>query len=261
MGILQGRAGIVTGASSGIGRAIAEVAAAEGARLLLADIDEKGGEETLRRVRAAGAEAAFARADVTDESSVRAMVRAAVDRFGALHWAANNAAGGEISKLLCDLTQPEWDSFVDVALKGVWLCMKHEIPAMIESGGGSIVNTGSMVGLNGQPTLGAYAAAKGGVIALSKTAAAEYAPMGIRVNVVNPGMIATPGNQKFLDVAPQIAALAIGAHALNRMGRPEEVANAIVWLASERASFVTGECVAVDGGTQVKATTYPLAQA
>ena len=258
MGILEGTAGIVTGAGAGIGRATALHATREGARVLVAGVNRAGGEQTVREIEKKGGEAIFVVADLRREDHVAAMVQEAVAAFGRLDWACNSASGAQSVKLLTDLTEEEWDDYVGVSLKGIWLCMKHEIPAMIASGGGTIVNVGSMVGVRGMPGLSAYAAAKGGLIALSKSAAAEFAPRGIRVNVVNAGMIRTPLNERFEKVAPELAKRAIEGHALGRMGEPEEVAEAVTWLLSPRSSFVTGECVAVDGGSQVKATTFPL---
>jgi NAD(P)-dependent dehydrogenase (short-subunit alcohol dehydrogenase family) len=258
MGILEGTVGIVTGAGTGIGRAVALQAAREGARLLVAGVNRAGGEDTVRKIEKAGGEASFVVADLRREDHAAAMVQEALASFGRLDWACNSASGGESVKLLTDLTEEEWDDFVGVSLKGIWLCMKHEIPAIVASGGGAIVNVGSMVGVRGMPGLSAYAAAKGGLIALSKTAAAEFAPRGVRVNVVNAGMIRTPANERFQKLSPEIAKRAIESHALGRMGEPDEVAEMAVWLLSARASFVTGECLAVDGGSQVKATTFPV---
>ncbi len=257
MSLLDGSTGIVTGAGAGIGRSIALAAAREGAQVLVSDIRAKTAEETVSLIKDAGGHAIALQADVTDENAVQKMVEQATSSFGRLNWAVNNAAAGEVGTLLADYDTKTWDWTIDVTLKSVWLCMKYEIPRMIKNNGGSIVNIGSMTGVTGNPMQSAYAAAKGGVIALSKSAAAEYAPQGIRVNVINPGMIRTPGVEYFLAIAPDIAERAISAHALNRVGEPEEVADVAVFLCSDRSSFVTGECVAVDGGTQVKATTYP----
>ncbi len=258
MRLLEGTVGIVTGAGTGIGRATALHAVREGARVLVAGVNRAGGEDTVRKIEKAGGEATFVVADLRREDHVAAMVQEALGAFGKLDWACNSASSGESVKLLTDLTEEEWDDFVGISLKGIWLCMKHEIPAMIENGGGTIVNVGSMHGVRGMPGLSAYAAAKGGLIALSKSAAAEFAPRGVRVNVVNAGMIRTPANERFEKISPEIARRAIESHALGRMGEPEEVAEMVVWLLSSRSSFVTGECIAVDGGSQVKATTFPM---
>ena len=257
MDLLDGTAGIVTGAGSGIGRSIAIIAVREGAKVVAVDIKAGAAEETVFLIKDLGGKAIALQADVTEEDAVRTMVEKAASDYGCLNWAVNNAAAGETGPLLVDCTSKAWDFTINVTLTSVWLCMKHEIPQMIKNGGGSIVNIGSMAGLKGNPMQSAYAAAKGGVIALSKTAAAEYASRGIRVNVINPGMIRTPGVEYFLTIASDMAERAISAHALNRAGEPEEVAEVAAFLCSDRASFITGECVAVDGGTQVKASTYP----
>ena len=256
--LLEGTVGIVTGAGAGIGRATALRAAAAGAQVLVAGVNRAGGEETVRKIEKEGGTAAFVVADLKREDHAAAMVQEAVANFGRLDWACNSASGAETVKLLTDLTEGEWDDFVGVSLKGIWLCMKHEIPAMLATGGGSIVNIGSMTGVRGMPGLAAFAAAKGGLIALSKSAAAEFAPRGIRVNVVNAGMIRTAVNERFEKLSPELAKRAIESHALGRMGEPDEVAEAVVWLVSTRSSFVTGECLAVDGGAQVKAATFPF---
>ena len=256
MGLLDNTAGIVTGAGGGIGRSIAVVAAREGAQVIVSDIKAKTAYETASLIKDTGGNAIAVQADVTDENAVRKMVEQAISNFGRLHWAVNNAAAGEAGTLLADYDVERWDWTINSTLKSVWLCMKYEILQMINTGG-SIVNIGSMTGVTGNPMQSAYAAAKGGVIALSKSAAAEYALQGIRVNVVNPGMIRTPGVEYFLRIAPDIAERAISAHALNRVGEPEEVSEVAIFLCSDRSSFIIGECVAVDGGTQVKATTYP----
>ncbi|MBW2144493.1 MAG: glucose 1-dehydrogenase [Deltaproteobacteria bacterium] len=257
MGLLNGTAGIVTGAGAGIGRSIAMVAAREGASVVTADIKVEACEETASMIRESGGKVITLQANVTDDDAVHELVEQAVSSFGQLNWAVNNAAFGGAGPLLADISRNNWDRTINGTLMSVWLCMKHEIPQMIKNGGGNIVNIGSMAGVTGNPMQAAYAAAKGGVIALSKSAAAEYALQGIRVNVVNPGMIRTPGVEVFLSVAPEMAERAIGAHALNRPGEPEEVAETAVFLCSDRSSFITGECIAVDGGTQVKATTFP----
>jgi NAD(P)-dependent dehydrogenase (short-subunit alcohol dehydrogenase family) len=159
--------------------------------------------------------------------------------------------------MMTDYTREKWDSVINSTLTSVWLCMKHEITQMLKNGGGNIVNIGSGVAATGQAVLSAYAAAKGGVVALSKSAAAEYALQGIRVNVINPGGIRTAGIKGFLELVPEMTDKVLSAHALNRLGEPEEIAEVAVFLCSDRASFMTGECVAVDGGAQVKLTVYP----
>jgi len=257
MGLLDNTSGIVTGAGSGIGRAIARVAAREGAQVVAADINPTTAEKTASMISESGGKAIAVQADVTDESAVNSMVEQAVSNFGQLNWAVNNAAGAEIALMLTDYTREKWDAVIDTTLTSVWLCMKYQVAQMLKNGGGNIVNIGSLVGVTGQAVLSAYAAAKGGVIALSKSAAAEYALQGIRVNVINPGGIRTAGIKGFLELVPEMTDKVLCAHAMNRLGEPEEIAEVAVFLCSDRSSFMTGECVAVDGGTQVKLTVYP----
>ncbi len=257
MGLLDNTTGIVTGAGSGIGRSTAITAAREGAQVVVADINAATAEKTASIISDSGGKAINVRADVTDEDAVHSMVRKAVSSFGQLNWAVNNAAGAEIALMLPDYTREKWTAVIDSTLTSVWLCLKYEITQMLRNGGGSIVNIGSQVGLTGQPVLSAYAAAKGGVIAMSKSAAAEYALQGIRVNIINPGGIRTAGIKGFLELVPEMTDKVLSAHAMNRLGEPEEIAEVAVFLCSDRSSFMTGECVAVDGGTQVKLTVYP----
>jgi NAD(P)-dependent dehydrogenase (short-subunit alcohol dehydrogenase family) len=257
MGLLDNTAGIVTGAGSGIGRAIARTAAREGAQVVVADINTTTAEKTASMINESGGKAIAVQADVTDESAVNSMVEQSVSSFGQLNWAVNNAAGAEIALMLTDYTRDKWASVIDTTLTSVWLCMKYQVAQMLKNGGGNIVNIGSLVGVTGQAVLSAYAAAKGGVIALSKSAAAEYALQGIRVNVINPGGIRTAGIKGFLKLVPEMTDKVLSAHAMNRLGEPEEIAEVAVFLCSDRSSFMTGECVAVDGGTQVKLTVYP----
>ena len=251
MGILQAKIALVTGASGGIGRATALAFAREGACVTVADVDERGGQETVRLVEAAGGRALFVRADVSEERDVEAMVGATVATFGALHCASNNAARGAGFRPLTELARESWDRALAVTLTGVWLCMKHEIPAMLAAGGGAIVNIASVSGMKGEATQAAYSAAKGGVLALTKTAAAEWAQRGIRVNAVCPGGIRTQAIEAYFEHAPGVREASIATHAMRRLGEPEEIADAVAWLCSERASFVTGHAMVVDGGVLV----------
>ncbi len=252
MGMLDGRVGLITGAASGIGRATALLAAREGSALVLGDIQAAPGEAVAAEVRAAGGRALFVRTDVTSAAQVEALVAAATREFAALHWASNNAAGGggDFAPLVAT-DEPTWERTLAVCLTGVFYAMKYEIPALLAAGGGSIVNISSASTLKGHAFLAAYTAAKGGVEALTKTAAAELATQGIRVNAISPGGIETPAIARYFKRFPDVRDATVKSHAMRRLGTPEELAEAVVWLASERASYVTGANLLVDGGSSV----------
>lgn len=252
MGMLDGRVGIVTGAASGIGAATVRLAAREGARVVLADLQAEPGEVLAKEIREAGGQAIFVRTDVTRAADVEALVARAVEEFGALHWASNNAAGGagDFSSLV-DTDELTWERTLAVCLTGVFYCMKYEVPAMLAGGGGSIVNISSASTLKGHAYLAAYTAAKGGVEALTKTAAQELSVKGIRVNAVSPGGIETPAIARYFRKFPDVRQRTVDSHAMRRLGTPQELAEAVVWLASERASYVTGANLLVDGGSSV----------
>jgi len=247
-GRVDGKIALVTGGGSGIGRATALAFAREGAKVVIADVVVAGGEETVRLIKAAGGEATFVKADVAKAAEVEALVKKAVETYGKLDCAFNNAGiEGEIAPT-ADCTEENWHRVVDIDLKGVWLCMKYEIPHMLKQGSGAIVNTASVAGLVGFQGIPAYVAAKHGVNGLTKTAALEYAKSGIRVNAVCPGVIQTPMVERAFRASPQFGEAAAALEPVGRLGKPEEIAEAVVWLCSDAASFVTGLPMAVDGG-------------
>lgn len=246
--LVEGKIALVTGGGSGIGRATALVFAREGAKVVVADIVVPGGEETVQLIKQAGGEALFVKADVAQAAEVEALVRKAVDTYGRLDCAHNNAGIEGATGRTADYTEEEWDRVIAINLKGVWLCMKYEIPQMLKQGGGAIVNTASDAGLLGVPQMPAYVASKHGVVGLTKTAALEYAKSGIRVNAVCPGVIHTPMVERITGQRPGRAERMTAAEPVGRMGKPEEIAEAVVWLCSEAASFVTGVPMPVDGG-------------
>jgi len=245
--MLKGKTAIVTGGGSGIGRAAVLAYAREGARVVVSDIDEDGGEETLRLMReqTSGAEGIFVRADAGSPEDNEMLVKEAVDRFGALHIACNNAGiGGELNPV-GELSLEGWDKVVRINLSGVFYAMHAQIPRILEAGGGSIVNVASILGQVGTEGAAGYVAAKHGVVGLTRTAALEYSSKGLRINVVGPGYIDTP----LLNNLPEDAREAlVDLHPIGRIGKSEEVADLIVWLSSEQASFVTGAYYPVDGG-------------
>ncbi len=249
-GILEGRVALVTGGGGGIGRATALAMAREGARVVVSDAVEAMAQETIGAINAMGGQATFVQADMTKSFEVAAMVDKAVAAHGRLDCAFNNAGVsgayvGAAGKLTHEWSEESFDRMIAVNLKGVWLCMKRELEQMLKQGGGAIVNTASIAGLIGLPTSSAYVASKHGVSGLTKTAAIEYAQKGIRVNAVCPGYIETNMTQETMQRrGDQILAQV----PFKRMGRPEEIAEMVVWLCSDRASFVTGALYNVDGG-------------
>jgi NAD(P)-dependent dehydrogenase (short-subunit alcohol dehydrogenase family) len=251
MRLLEGKVGLVTGAGVGIGRATAIMFAKEGAKVTVAERDEPSGRETVQLIEAAGGSAIFCKTDVAIPEDVEAMVQATVETFGALHCASNNAAVAAGFHLLTDLKKKAWDGSISVNLTGVWLCMKYEVPAMLASGGGAIVNIASSSALKGEALQAAYSAGKGGVVALTKTAAAEYAQRGIRVNAVCPGGVRTPGIDHYFRKNPDVYEKTVATHAMRRLAEPEEIADAVTYLCSDRASFITGHALLVDGGAAV----------
>ena len=247
-GRMEGKVALVTGASSGIGRASAQAFAADGAKVLVADIDVEGGDETVRTIEEAGGEAIFVETDVTDTAAVQAMVEKAVQTWGRLDCAHNNAGIAEPRVRMADLTEETWDRIIDINLRGIWLCMKYEIPQMLKQGGGTIVNTASVVGLIAVSRQPAYVASKHAIVGLTKTAALDYARKGIRVNAVCPGPILTPALEWFMKQNPQIEEQLKSLNPSGRLGTPEEIAEAVVWLSSDGASYLTGHALVADGG-------------
>lgn len=247
-GLVEGKAALVTGAASGIGREAVLLFAAEGARVLACDADAGGGEATAEAAREAGGEARFLRADVTVEAEVEAAVRACVDAFGRLDCAFNNAGISGAGGLLHQIEREGWERTLAVNLTGVFLCMKHEIPAMIAGGGGAIVNTSSGAGVIGVPGMAPYCASKHAILGITKTAAMENARSGVRVNAVCPGSTDTPMLQAIMARDPGVEKLVRASLPGGRLGAPAEIAQAVVWLCSDRASYVSGESMLVDGG-------------
>ena len=247
-GLTEGKVALVTGAGSGIGRATALVFAREGAKVVVSDIVVAGGQETVQQIEAAGGEAIFVKVDVSQAADVETLITQTVETYGRLDCAFNNAGIEGGMKLTIDCTKEEFDRTIAVNLTGVWLCMKYEVQQMLSQGGGAIVNTASAAGLVGFPSLPDYVASKHGVVGLTKTAALEYAKSGIRVNAVCPGVIQTPMVERGAQLSPGFDELALSMEPVGRFGQPAEVGEAVVWLCSDAASFVTGHPMVVDGG-------------
>jgi len=249
-GIVEGKVVLVTGGGSGIGRATAVKLAQEGAKVMIADYVQEGGERTVKMIKDGGGTASFVQADVSITPQVEAMVAKTVEVYGRIDGAFNNAGiegvgrGGDTVKC----SEENFDRTIAINLKGVWLCMKYEIPQMLKRGGGSIVNTASAVGLVGMAGGPAYTAAKHGVVGLTRTAALEYATKNIRVNCVCPGAIRTPMLERIIDSGYVSEQDYIAGEPVARMGKPEEIADGVLWLLSDAASFVTGHPMAIDGG-------------
>jgi NAD(P)-dependent dehydrogenase (short-subunit alcohol dehydrogenase family) len=244
----EGKVAIVTGGAGGIGRATAVAFARKGARVVVADVDTPGGQETVEMIETEGGQALFVETDVSDSDDVQKMVQQTIDAYGRLDIAFNNAGIEGEQAPTAEGSEDNWDRVIDINLKGVWLCMREEIPHMFEQGGGAIVNMSSVAGRVGFENLPAYVASKHGVLGLTKTAALEYATQDVRVNAVCPGVIhtemidrVTGGDEEMLEAYAKMAPV-------ERMGEPQEVADAVVWLCSRKASFVTGHALTVDGG-------------
>lgn len=248
-GIFRGKVALVTGGSSGIGRAAALAFAAHGARVVIASRRETESLETISLLESAGGEGLFVQTDICKAAEVERLVAKTIERFGRLDFAFNNAGTeGDVFVPLIDYPEETWDQVIDTNLKGVFLSMKYELPHLIESKG-VIVNMSSVAGLSGRGMGAAYTASKHGVIGLTKSAASQYARHGVRVNTVAPAVIETPmGERGFALSNPERAARAVKLHPLGRVGTPEEVANAVIWLCSSGASFTTGLTLTIDGG-------------
>jgi NAD(P)-dependent dehydrogenase (short-subunit alcohol dehydrogenase family) len=248
-GTLDGKVALVTGGASGIGRATALTFAREGAKLVIADMNEDGGQQTVHMITENGGDATFVQVDVSNATEVEVMISKAVETYGRLDCAHNNAgisSGGQRA-FTADYPEERWHQVIAINLTGVWLCMKYEIPQMLQQDGGTIVNTASVAGLVGLPYASAYVASKHGVVGLTRTAALEYAKSGIRVNCVCPGYIETPMTEQGRN-DPERMAHILTSEPIGRIGKPEEIAETVVWLCSDAASFVTGHTMTVDGG-------------
>jgi len=244
----QGKVVLVTGGSYGIGRAAAIGFARRGAKVSIADVDVRRGEDTLQRIKDDGGEAIFIKADVSSEADVEAMVGKTVEAFGRLDCAFNNAGIHKQFISTIDFTAEDWEEMINVNLKSVWLCMKYEIPQMLKQGKGAIVNTSSAAGLVGAPSNPAYPASKHGVVGLTKCTALEFARKGIRINCVCPGPTRTGMNEALVATSPEIVKAMDQKVPMGRIGEPEEVAAAAIFLCSDEASYITGHALPVDGG-------------
>lgn len=245
----SGKVALVTGGAAGIGRSTALAFAAEGLQVVVSDLDAAGGEGTVQAIRDAGGEAIFVRCDVTRDAEVQALMEQVVATYGRLDYAFNNA-GIEIEKgKLAEGSEAEFDAIMGVNVKGVWLCLKYQLPLLLAQGGGAIVNTASVAGLGAAPKMSIYAASKHAVIGLTKSAAIEYAKKKIRVNAVCPAVIDTDMFRRAAETDPKKAEFVASMHPVGRIGKPEEVAAAVLYLCSDAAGFTTGQALAVDGGS------------
>jgi NAD(P)-dependent dehydrogenase (short-subunit alcohol dehydrogenase family) len=250
-GSFAGKVAFVTGAANGIGRAAALAFAREGAGVVVADVSEQGNQETARMVEEAGGRALAVRCDVSRAEDVKAALDKAVEAFGRLDCAFNNAGVEQPITATADLTEEEWDRIVGINLRGAFLCMKYEIPLLLQHGGGAIVNNSSGAGIKAFGRGAAYAAAKHGVVGLTKDAALDYASSNIRINAVCPGIVDTEMMQRFTGGTTEGRDKVILQEPIGRMGTPDEIAAAVLWLCSDAASFVIGHAMVVDGGQTV----------
>ena len=253
MGMVDGKVALVTGSGRGLGRATAVLFAKEGAKgVAVVDIVDDRGEETVRLIKDAGGEAIFVHADVSQSSDVQAMVQAAVDKWGRLDCAVNNAMHPLPRTNLADTEEDDWDRAMAVNLRGVFICMKYEIRQMLKQGSGAIVSIGSGNEHGTHPGVSNYLAAKSGLYALTRNAAVEYADKGLRINAVGPGTMMTPAMREMAEIKPGHFAAMTALSPMNRLAEPEEVAEAVVWLCADRASYVQGHTLVADGGAVLK---------
>lgn len=245
----EGKVALVTGAAAGIGRACAVEFAMRGAQVVVSDVNADGGKDTVRLVEAANGQAEFVRCDVSDNGQVQGMIQATLERFHRLDFACNNAGIEGASATIADYPIDVWERVISINLTGAMLCMKYEIPVMLNQGGGAIVNMASILGSVGFPNASAYVAAKHGIIGLTQTAALEYAAQRVRINVVCPGFIATEMlTRGGMTEGNELFQMLVNMHPIRRLGKPEEVANTVMFLCSDAAGFMNGASVFVDGG-------------
>lgn len=249
---MSDKVALVMGGGAGTGRATALAFARSGAKVVVADIREKGAVKTQALIQEAGGDAISVVANMAEAEDIQRVMARCQDAYGGLHQVSNNAAMAAPNKPVTELDEEEWDRCMGVTMKGVWLCMKYQLPLIEASGGGAIVNIASVSGLRGEAFQSAYAAAKGGVITLTKAVAAEYARRGIRVNTVCPGGIETDGMRFYLQKMPEMRERTVNAHAMGRLAQPAEIADAVVYLCSDQASFITGHDLVVDGGVLIR---------
>jgi len=249
MGQFSGKVALVTGGNSGLGKASAISLAREGAKVVISARRSEEGEQVARLIKDDGGEAVFVRADMAVKADIEALIAQTVEAFGRLDFAINNAGiEGTVFVPTADYSEDTWDAVININLKAVWLCMKYEIPHLLKQKGSAIVNMSSVAGLVGGPVGAAYHASKHGVIGLTKAAAMEYAPQGLRVNAVAPAVIRTSMTERGGFHNPELEPTLIAMHPLGRFGTPEEVGGAVAWLCSDGASFITGHVLAIDGG-------------
>lgn len=249
---MQDKVGIITAGGSGIGRASAQAFAREGAKVIISDINDDMGQETVNMIKKAGGEASYIPCNVAKEEDVVVLINKTVELYGRLDWAHNNAGIGVPSASITESDSSDWDRALQITATGMYYSIKHEIPAMLKSGGGAIVNTSSTAGLSGAENMAGYSASKWAVNGLTKSIALEYGKQGIRINSICPGMTLTPAVEKWSQEAPEQAEYIKSNIPLGRIGKPEDQANAAVWLCSDKAAYITGVNLPVDGGHTAK---------